>query len=143
MPSKLFQPPRVDTQTVIDESLNLPAGPASLLATKLSTMKALSESHRVLENLIIRTWNRSHDLPISTDEKFSIAFLILFAVYVFVVYPFLICPTADIPVHTSRPRRSVSGYITTTKVVIAGISGRLSSTKLTVRWFVLRLLLCP
>lgn len=93
MPSKLFQSPRVDTQTLVDASINVAAGTSSILGA----MKALSESHRVLENLMVRAYHSSQTIPLSMDQKLSLLLLLAFLLYCFIIYPFFICPTADIP----------------------------------------------
>lgn len=93
MASKGFQSPRVDSQTLADASPIIDARTSRVLAA----MKALSESHRVLEILVVKAYDSSRALPLSLDQKLSILCLALFLVYCFVVYPLFICPTKDVP----------------------------------------------
>lgn len=94
---KLLHFPTVDTYPIVDASLGVSAVAAGTFTTIPCTMKDFSESHRVLENLVIRALNRSQTLPLSTDQQLSILFLSLFLACCFVIYPFFICPTANIP----------------------------------------------
>lgn len=93
MASKVFQSPKVDSQTLVDSTVNVDARTSSVLAA----LKALSESHRVLEILIGKAYDGSKSLPLSLDQKLSILCLIAFLVYCFVMYPLFLCPTKDVP----------------------------------------------
>ena len=93
MASKIFHSPRVDSRTLVDDPNNIAAGTSSVLAA----MKALSESHRVLETILLGAYHKSRELPLSGDQKLSILCLLLFLVYCFILYPYFLCPTKDIP----------------------------------------------
>lgn len=93
MASKIFQSPRVDSQTLVDAPIHAADGTSSILAA----MKTLSQPHRVLETIIIRAYESSRELPLSGDQELSIVCLVLFLVYCFVVYPLFLCPTEDVP----------------------------------------------
>ena len=60
-------------------------------------MKVLSESHRVLEVVLVKAYHSSQALTLSTDQKLSILCLIAFLVYCFVICPLFLCPTRDVP----------------------------------------------
>ena len=93
MASNIFQSPRVDSQTLVDATPNVDARTSRVL----DAIKALSESHRVLEILVVKAYDNSRASHLSLDQKLSILCLALFFVYCFVVYPLFICPTKDIP----------------------------------------------
>ena len=83
----------MESQTLVETPANLDARTSSVLAA----MKVLSESHRVLEVVLVKAYHSSQALTLSTDQKLSILCLIAFLVYCFVLCPLFLCPTRDVP----------------------------------------------
>lgn len=93
MASRIFESPRVDSQTLVETAVNVDVRTSRVLAA----MKALSESHTVLEVVLVGAYNKVQELPLSGDQKLSILCLLLFLFYCFAIYPYFLCPTKDVP----------------------------------------------